>query len=334
VKTDVDANATTVFDQADKKRRSITNGLGQLVRVDEPNASNDLGSTATPNQWTGYTYDTLGNLTTVSQGSQQRSFTYSSLSRLTSATNPELGTTSTNGTITYDYDLNGNLAHKTDPRGVTTAYTYDQLNRALTRGYSGESGIGTTTPTVTYTYDNKTNAKGKLTKVSSSVSETEYSTFDLLVRVTAAKQTTDGNDYTTGYTYNLSGALLEETYPDGRVVKNTLDAIGDLQQVQSKKSSTAGYWTYANNFTYNAAGAVNSMQLGNGHWESTTFNARLQPTQIALGNLTGATDLLKLNYDYGTTANNGNVQSQTITVPTVGAKCWFHRRAELHLRFA
>jgi hypothetical protein len=28
---------------------------------------------------------------------------------------------------------------------------------------------------------------------------------------------------------------------------------------------------------------------------------------------------LKLNYDYGTTDNNGNVKSQTITVPAIGS---------------
>lgn len=62
------------------------------------------------------------------------------------------------------------------------------------------------------------------------------------------------------------------------------------------------------------------MQLGNGVRQSTQFNSRLQPTQIALRTTkTGASssDLLKLNYTYGTTGNNGNVPTQTITVPTV-----------------
>ncbi|MCV4678169.1 hypothetical protein OFC08_35410, partial [Escherichia coli] len=70
------------------------------------------------------------------------------------------------------------------------------------------------------------NSKGKLTKVSSTVSTTEYTAFDILGRVTAHKQTTDGTAYTTGYVYNLSGGLVEETYPSGRVVKNVLDADG------------------------------------------------------------------------------------------------------------
>jgi YD repeat-containing protein len=74
---------------------------------------------------------------------------------------------------------------------------------------------------VSYTYDdvNVPFSKGKLTKVSSSVSTTEYTSFDILGRVTAHKQTTDGNAYTTGYVYNLSGALIEQTYPSGRVVR-------------------------------------------------------------------------------------------------------------------
>jgi RHS repeat-associated protein len=57
------------------------------------------------------------------------------------------------------------------------------------------------------------------------------------------------------------------------------------------------------------------MRLGNGRFESTVFNSRLQPIQIALGTSATNTSLLKLNYDYGTTDNNGNVKSQTVTVP-------------------
>ncbi|MGD9628009.1 MAG: RHS repeat domain-containing protein [Pyrinomonadaceae bacterium] len=130
------------------------------------------------------------------------------------------------------------------------------------------------------------------------------------------KQTTDGQEYTTGYTYNLSGALVEQTYPSGRVVKNTFDADGALSQVQSKRSSET-YRNFANGFVYNAAGAVTAMKLGNGRWENTTFNSRLQPTQIGLGAGAYSQSLLKLEYSYGTTANNGNVVEQKITVPGV-----------------
>ena len=106
--------------------------------------------------------------------------------------------------------------------------------------------------------------KRKQTHNENAVSTPEYTGFDILGRVTAHKQTTDGIDYTTGYAYNLSGALIEETYPSGRVVKNTLDADGGLALVQSKKTSSDFYRPYASNLVYNAAGAVTAMRLGNG----------------------------------------------------------------------
>lgn len=313
VQTDADANRTLVTDQAGKQRISKSNALGQLTDVWEVTAS-DASTIAVsfPNQTlsagyqTSYSYDTLSNLTAVNQGTQQtnRTFSYSSLSRLKSASNPE------SGTIDYLYDANGNLTRKTDARAIQTNYSYDALNRVTLRDYSDS------TPDVTYTYDNGTNAKGRLTKVSSTVSTTEYTGFDLLGRVLSHKQTTDGNAYTTAYSYNLSGALMEEIYPSTRVVRNVLNNNGDLSQVQSKKNVNAGFWNYAEHFTFTAAGAVSSMQLGNGKWESTVFNSRLQPTQIALGSTQNGIDKLKLNFDYGTTDNNGNVKGQTITVPT------------------
>jgi len=128
--------------------------------------------------------------------------------------------------------------------------------------------------------------------------ETGLTSFDILGRVTGHKQTTDGTAYTTGYVYNLAGALVKETYPSGRVVKNVLDNSGDLSIVEGRKNASSGFWHYADAFTYNAAGAVTAMQLGNGHWEWTTFNSRLQPTQIALGTTPGTTDKLKLEYGY------------------------------------
>ncbi len=318
VLTNVDGDRVLVTDQAGKRRISKTNALGQLEEVWEVLAASEAGSesVAFPNTTvahgfrTAYGYDTLNNLTTVSQGVQTRTFSYSSLSRLLSAANPE------SGTISYQYDPNGNLTSKTDARSITTTYSYDALNRVTQRSYSGETGY--TTPTVNYTYGTVAPAIGRLTKVESSISTTEYTEFDILGRIKAHKQTTDGQDYTTGYVYNLSGALIEQTYPSGRKVKSTLDADGNLAQVHSRNSSTDIWRPYASNFVYTAAGAVSSMKLGNGRFENTAFNSRLQPTQIGLGSSATNQGLLKLNYDYGSTNNNGNVLSQTITVPTVG----------------
>ncbi|MEP7148725.1 MAG: hypothetical protein ABI857_07560, partial [Acidobacteriota bacterium] len=157
-------------------------------------------------------------------------------------------------------------------------------------------------------------------------------------RLLTSQQITDGQTYNFGYTYNLSGALIEETYPSGRVVKNTLNADGELSQVQSGKcldatpgtagtcTNRAGFFTYADSFTYNSSGAVTKMQLGNGKWETASYNERLQITQIGLGLTPETQNLLKLEVKYNTTGqtdNNGSMREQKITVPAVGSNPTF-----------
>ena len=69
---------------------------------------------------------------------------------------------------------------------------------------------------------------------------------------------------------------------------------------------------------------VTNMRLGNGKFENTEFNSRLQPVQIGLGSSASTQNVLKLDYEYGTAGvNNGNITKQTITVPTVGANAGF-----------
>jgi YD repeat-containing protein len=165
VTTDYSGNQTTVTDQGGKPRRSLTDALGRLTRVDEPNKDTGaLGDVTSPVQPTSYSYDALDDLKTVMQGGQTRSFSYDSLKRLTSATNPE------SGTVNYtSYDGNGNLLSKTDARGMTTNYVYDALNRLTNKTYQNDSS---STPAVSYTYDatSVSNSKGRLTQVNSTVS--------------------------------------------------------------------------------------------------------------------------------------------------------------------
>src|SRR6185437_3516211 len=50
VSTAYDGDVTTVTDQASKVRRSMIDGLGRLIRVDEPDASGNLGTATSPAQ--------------------------------------------------------------------------------------------------------------------------------------------------------------------------------------------------------------------------------------------------------------------------------------------
>lgn len=333
--TGVIGTTKTITDQAGRKRTGITDALGNMVRVIEDPGPNELS--------TDYTFDTLGNLRKTVQGEQSRYFMYDSLGRVLFAKQPEQDTNpafiatdpitgNSQWSVRYTFDDNGNILTTTDARNISITGTYDQLDRLKTRDYSDS------TPDVSIYYDGKYldinnvpqmatgSAKGKTTGVKSSVSKANNMAFDSMGRLLASQQITDGQSYAFGYTYNLSGALIEQTYPSGRVVKNTLNTDGQLAQVQSKKNANYGFFTYADSPTYNSSGAVTKMQLGNSRWETASYNERLQITQIGLGATHDTQNLLKLEFKYNTTGqtdNNGSMREQKITVPQVGANPGF-----------
>jgi RHS repeat-associated protein len=336
---------------AGKAARSIKDAFGRVIRVDEPNAQNELGAIDTPNLKTEYKYDVSNKLRRVTQGSQSRYFFYDSLGRLIRVrqpeqdTNPDLTLTDplTNNSawsIGYSYDANGNLKTMTDAKGAVTTYEYDQLNRLIKKSYTHPQTtdvkkITFTTSDVTFKYDGVLSpspgdpnpslvamAKGGLTETSNGVSTTQRTVFDNLGRVTASRQITDGQVYSFSYEYNLGGALISETYPSGRVVTNDFDASGDLSAVKSNRAGQSEQ-TYASDFQYEAGGHVSQLKLGNQRWETYKLNARDQLTQIALGTSATDTSLWKVQYDYGrfnangtidASQNDGNVIRQTITI--------------------
>jgi len=336
--------ATTVTDQAGKKRRSIVDGLGRLIRVDEPDSNGSLGTVASPTQPTSYVYDVLDDLAKVTQGAQTRYFAYDSLKRLIRARNPEqeintnllpaLTDSVTNNSqwcMKYDYDLNSNVSQKTDARNVTTNYSYDLLNRMASRTYTNDPQ---STPAVNYYYDSSqtlpagkplnftvTNSIGRLIAVcygGASSSAGNYQSYDELGRVTSSYQQTDSNNYGFGYGYNLANEMTSEGYPSLRRITNAYDTAGRLTSVNGQKTGESNK-AYASSIGYAPQGAVSSMTLGNNLIDQTSLNNRLQPTQIKLGTTTSPSSVLQLDYTYSnsnpnTHDNNGNVLTQSITI--------------------
>jgi RHS repeat-associated protein len=305
---------TLVTDQAGKQRLSRANALGNLtdiweITADPPAVAVSFGSQQLTGYLTHYDYDGLGALTRVTQGDQSpRTFLYNSLKQLLSATNPE------NGRVTYDYDSNGNLKHKTDARLVTTTHLYDTLNRLVSRSYSDN------TPSVAYGYDvGIANSKGRLVSVSSSASNYVSGGYDSLGHITSETQNTDGTSYTLSYGYNRAGAVTSETYPSGRIVKTNYDLAGRIAGV--KDEANAGYYVgaassdAANRIQYSAAGAVKVMRLGNGLWEHTNYNSKLQAVEFGLGSASTNSSVLQLDYGYVAGNNNGNLASQSVHIP-------------------
>ena len=71
--------ATTATDAAGRQRRQISDALGRLIYLDEPDISGNLGTVAAPTQRTSYEYDPLDNLTKITQSTQIRQFKYNSV---------------------------------------------------------------------------------------------------------------------------------------------------------------------------------------------------------------------------------------------------------------
>ena len=329
----------TAIDPSGRKSRAIT-GIYGLMRVDEATGKGgtidqDLGSLEYPIQPTSYSYNIKGEMTKITQGSQNRYFMYDSLGRLIRVRQPEqtpnsnLATSenpeNNQWTARYVYDVLGNVVSVTDAKNITITNFYDKAGRTTKRTYSDG------TPQVEYFYDGKglpqvpQFAKGALTKVTSAVSEDRFTSFDNHGRLLASQQITDGQTYSFGYKYNLSGGLLEETYPSGRIVRNFLDSDGGLSAVNTKAANGL-VKPVASDFDYSATGGIKKMKLGNGLWETAQVNQLQQLTQVGLGTTQTNNSLFKIDYEYGelntdgatvdTVKNTGTIAKTTTTIPT------------------
>jgi RHS repeat-associated protein len=278
---------------------------------------------------TQYQYDALGNLLRVDQkGSapsdstqwRTRTFTYDSLSRLLTATNPE------SGTISYVYDADGSLLQKTSPAPnqtgsatQTVSYCYDALHRVTGKGYGAQS-CPLASPVVSYTYDSGANAKGKLVSLTDQAGTASY-TYDTLGRMSSETRTIAGVSKTTGYSYNLDGSVKTLTYPSGRVVTYTHDSAGRL--ISAADGNGTNYVVSAN---YSPDGSLKTLLNGSTPAlnQSFQYTPRLQMcriTAVTSGTLpTSCTDtqnignIMDRGYDFhagngipASGSDNGNV---------------------------
>jgi RHS repeat-associated protein len=330
VTTSYSGNSVTVTDQAGKARRSVSDALGRLVEVyEDPAGANYL---------TSYSYDTLDNLTQITQGTQPpRTFIYDSLKRLTSATNPE------SGTVSYQYDANGNLTSKTDARGVVSNYVYDALNRVTVRLYRINGQPDPNTGDVEYLYDNAQNGKGRLWLTftwGASPFQTAVGGYDALGRVTQLYRLFGNGQggwnpaYEINYGYDRADQVTTMTYPSRHTVSSSYDGAGRLASFSGNLGDGGASRTYATGITYSSFGGLQQEQFGTqtAVYHKLHYNVRGQLNDIRASTVPWQTD--QWNWDRGAilnwydstsgftaqnpnsgTDNNGSLLRQSVFIP-------------------
>ncbi len=152
--------------------------------------------------------------------------------------------------------------------------------------------------------------------------ETDYNCYDALGRVMKSTQTTPGQSaaFVFSYQYNALGGMTQETYPSGRTVNTSFDGAGRPSGVSGLLAGVGTIYAAAVSGTamYAPHGALAAIQLGQNLTQTTSYNPRLQPTQIQAQSPAG---VLTIGYGYNA-SNNGNVASQTIASPLAGGGAW------------
>ena len=331
VSTSYSGNNTTVTDEVGNQRTTTTDGLGRLtVVVEAPNNTSY-------DYVTDYGYDALGDLLSVNQkgGStnsanwRTRTFVYDSLSRLTSATNPE------SGTIGYSYLNSGGalcagdasaVCTKTAPspnqistgtKTVATTYAYDALNRLTGKSYSDTYTVNPVTSSVAYGYD------GVALTGCMIAPPADTDKYPKPLRTSMC----DGSGGTS-FTHNQMGWNLQARRAIGTVSEYQTNAY-DLAGLPTSVAS-AGYtigYTYsgagrpltAENFvspdttfvkaaTYAPPGGLAGMTMGYtstfaGISTSNAYNNRLQPILLSATSPTGTVFSLCFDYHLGVAVN-------------------------------
>jgi RHS repeat-associated protein len=308
-----------------KRRQLEYDALGQLASVCELTNAAGSGGCGQNSPQTGYlttyTYDALGNLLTVTQNAQPngtpqtRSYIFDGMSRLTSETNPESGTTtyafdSATGT-TCAPNSPGDLIKRVDANGNWTCYIYDALHRLTDIGNNNQSA---TNPCKRFRYDNSSGYPGSTKPVGLS------NTLGRLIEAATdvCNGTSDSIITDEWFSYTARGEISD-------AYESTLHSGGYYHVAQSYWPHGSPYQLSGNiglpTITYGADGegriSIVSASSGQNPVTGVTYNNSGLPTQVTFGS--ADTDIFA--YDPNTmrtTQYQFNINGQSST----GALTW------------
>jgi len=288
-----------------KRKQLEFDGLGRLTSVCEITSASGSGSCAqTSSQtgyWTTYTYDTLGDLTGVTQNAQgtsmqTRSFVFDMLGRMTSETNPETGTT------TYTFDSasgcsgtsNGDLIKKVDAVGNTSCYAYDALHRITSITYSGSYAANT--PNKYFVYDSATVNGVAMTNAKTRLAEAYTATCSTCTKISD-----------TGYSYGARGDVSDvyESTPNSGGYYHLTSTYWPNREV-NQMSGLPGLPAMTYGVDGEGRGYSVTANSGQNPVQSTLYNVFEEPTSVTFG----SADADSFMYD----PNTGRVTQYKFTV--------------------
>lgn len=279
---DKNSNLTSIIDGNSLETRRAYDALDRLSQITDP-----LGGQVT------FTYDAADNLTSVTdQRGLKTEYEYNFAGEMIARHSPDTGTT------TLERDTAGNVIRKTDARGVITEYSYDALNRLTEVLYPGAPEEN-----IVYSYDDTANGNkgiGRLTGISDQSGTLAYR-YDALGNVTEVNRTIEGQSYTTAYRYDLASNLTGITYPSGRIVTYTRNAVGEVSAITTQEDAAAPEQVVVQDVTYLPFGPMKQLAYGNGLVRDVSYNQDYQITGINSG-------AVQRTYDYDQV---DNIQSIT-----------------------
>lgn len=278
--TSVDSRGTTnyVYDNRDR-----------LISVTQPNG-----------QAVSYTYDTIGNRLSLTSPAGTIGYAYDAANQLSSVTDPS------NNISTYAYDNAGLRTQLNLPNGVTTNYSYNNLNRLT--GIA-QTKSGTTLASYAYALDPAGNRLGVTEADGSSMQWSYDDAYRLLNEM--RRDSSNAVTYYAGYAYDPVGNRLSQTV-NGVATNYTYNNLDQLltagaAQYQYDGRGNLAQITDGTNIThyaYDAADRLTGATLPNSTSIAYTYDADGRRVKQAAGSQV-------TNYLWDETSPYGDVVLET-----------------------
>ena len=277
----LDITTTYSYDQI-SRLTSIRNANGKTSSFVYDENDNIISTTDFLGNDTRYTFDANDNLTVIRNAKGgETTLTYDSNDLLTKQTFQ-------GNTKRYSYNTDGSLASSTSANGSTRYFSYDESGRLTDNDYAS------------FNY----NSKGWLDSVEKDGKSIKYG-YDAFGRVTQVEY--DGIQVE--YDYDSNSNVKTITYPGGKDVTYTYDALNRVTSIIDWKNATT-------TFRYNENGTIDYIQFPNKVRTTYSYDSAGRLTAKSTRRNSGNGTVIA-EYTYGLD-NLGNHLTETITEPYSG----------------